>query len=404
MWPRPGSFVSKFVRRYLFSPKSHSVINIIASVSLLSVAVPTAAIIIFLAMFEGLERKVEELYMAVDADIELVAARGQMLDSSSLDFEAVRGVEGVEAIAPYIEQSIMLSATGRRETVTLRGVDSCYCDVLSIEEYVVDGELRSIYRGDILLGTTIASSLGVYGIGTEVELYALNRRQISSLLPLSGISRQTSHLGGVFSVNADIDSRLAIGEIGRVQHLLNREGRLSGVAIRIAEGEEVERVKQRLEWLVGDEVMVRTQAEKHSTMSAILRLERLAILLIGVLICLVATFSIVGALIMLITEKLRDIATLRSMGASNRLCRRIFIGEGLLLTFIGTMLGTLLGVGLALGQQHYGWVKIPGGFSILESYPVDLRFVDVVVVVAIIMTIGWLVSLFTVRARLNKNM
>lgn len=395
---------SKFARRYMFSPKSHSVINIIALVSLLSLAVPTAALIIFLAMFAGLERTVDELYSAVDADIELVASRGQMLDSESLNIEEIERVEGVAATAPFIEQSIMVAALGRRETLTLRGIDSCYLNVLNFDNYIFDGSIESIYRGDILLGTTAAANLGVYGIGTEVELYALNRRQISSLLPLSGVSRLGSHLGGVFSINEDVDSRLAIGELQRVQHLLNHEGRLSGVAIRIAQGENTEEVKQRIEEVVGAEVTVRTRDEKNSTMNAILRIERLAIILIGALICLIATFSIVGTLIMLITEKLRDIETLRALGANNKLIRRIFIGEGLLLTTIGSILGTLLGVGLALGQHHYGWIKIPGNFSILESYPVELRLIDVAVVVAIIFIIGVLVSTFTVRARLNKQM
>ncbi len=392
-----------FARRYMFSPKSRSVINIIACISLIAVAVPTAAMIVLLAMFDGLSASVARLNAAVDADIEVVAKRGQTFEYSDAQAQEIASLEGVSAVAPYIEQSVMASSAGRRTTIVLRGVDRSYYDVVELDEYLQAGRLESIYSGDIVLGVGLCSELAAFGIGTEIELYALNRRQISTLLPMSGISRVTTHLGGAVSANNDINSSLALGELGRVQQLLNYTGRVSALAIRGSEDADIEALERQLELFLGDEFDVVTRDEKNASINAILRMERFAILLIGCLIVLIATFSIVGSVLVLITEKRRDITTLRALGAKRQLIVGIFTGEGALLTLLGVALGVVLGTTIALVQQHFGVVKIPGD-QLLGSYPVELSLGDVAIVAAVVIATGCLVSWLTVRAKLKDTL
>ena len=217
----------KFARRYMFSPKSHSVINIIALVSLLAVAIPTAAMIILMAMFDGLTSTIAEYNRAVDADIEIVAKRGTTFDREAIDITSICNTEGVEATTSYIEQSVMASANGHRVTVSLRGVDSCYTEVIPIDRHLTLGDMNRIKAGDIILSRTVSGELAIFGMGAPIELYALNRKQISTLLPSSGISRYTSRLGGEVVTNTVNDASLAIGELTRVQELLKYECRLS---------------------------------------------------------------------------------------------------------------------------------------------------------------------------------
>lgn len=392
----------KFSRRYMFSPKSHSVINIISLVSVIAVAIPTAAMIILLAMFGGLSNTIQTIYSSVDADIEIIAKRGQTFESEALNIETIAEKEGIVAVAPYLEQSVMVATTARRSTVTLRGVDTSYFDVLPIERFLVRGSLQSLSQGNVILGTAASASLGIPGVNYPVELYALNRKQLSTLLPTSGISRHKCCLGGVISANADIDATFALVDLGVAEELLNYRGRWSGVAIKVGDNKQVESVKQELMAAVPEEFEVRTRDEKSAEMNALIRLERFAIILIGSFIAIVAAFAIVGAVVMLITEKRRDIRTLRSMGASRGLVRDIFIGEGVLLTLLGVVIGTVIGVGFSLGQQHFGWITIPGNM-VIDSYPVDLALGDTLLVVGIILTAGWGISSLTVRARLSKE-
>ena len=391
----------KFARRYMFSPKSHSVINIIASVSVLAVAVPTAAIIILMAMFDGLVATIEECNHAVDADIEICAARGQTFYRDSLDFEQLMRIEGVEASTAYIEQSVMAVVGEHRATISLRGVDDTYSDVIALDEHFIMGDMSVVERGQMVLSSSVAAELGVHHRrDAEINLYALNRKQISTLLPTSGISRSTQRLGGEVVTNAENDAMLAIADVESVQKLLNYSGRLSCVAIKLANDADAEAVRDELQRVVGKDFEVLTREDKNAATHAILRIEKFAILLIGMLIAVVAAFSIIGSVLMLITEKQRDIATLRTMGASRSLVTRIFVGEGMLLTIVGCLIGTILGVGFALGQQHFGWIKIPGNM-IVESYPVALNPWDVVVVNAIMLLIGLAISSLTVRAKIK---
>ena len=168
-----------FSRRYMFSPKSHSVINIIAMVSMVAVAIPTAAMIILLAMFGGLSRTIETIYSAVDADIEIIANRGQTFSSDSVDIELIRATEGVVAAAPYLEQSVMVATSSRRCTVRLRGVDSTYMEVLPISDFVVRGSVDALSQGNILLGTAASGSLGIPNVNypkPQAALHATTHR------------------------------------------------------------------------------------------------------------------------------------------------------------------------------------------------------------------------------------
>jgi lipoprotein-releasing system permease protein len=392
----------KFSRRYMFSPKSHSVINIIAMVSVVAVAIPTAAMIILLAMFGGISRTIETIYSAVDADIEIIAERGQTFSSDSVDIELIRASEGVAAAAPYLEQSVMAATSSRRCTVRLRGVDSTYVEVLPINDFVVRGSLETIEQGDIILGSVVCGSLGIPNVGYPVELYALNRKQLSTLLPTEGISRHSGRLGGVVSANADIDATFAMIDIEVAERLLNYKGKWSGVAVKVENREQTERVKRALQEVVGKHLEVRTREQKSADMNSLIRLEKFAIILIGTFIAIIAAFAIVGAVVMLITDKRRDISTLRSMGASRGLIHKIFVGEGALLTLVGAAIGTIIGVGFSLCQEHFGWIKIPGNM-VFESYPVELTAVDTVIVLGIVIVAGVGISHLTVRARLGKE-
>lgn len=395
---------SKFARRYMFSPKSHSVINIIVAVSLVAVAVPTAALVVLLAVFNGLNATIERLYSSVDADIEILAERGQTFAEESIDLDVLRDIEGVVAVAPYIEQSVMLSVGDRHAAVTLRGIDSLYTDALPIASLVGRGSIEAAtLDGDIVLGYGLAADIGAYNLGSEISLYALNRKQLSTLLPMSGLSRAKAQLGGIIDSNADIDATLALTSIDRLQRLAKYPDRLSGIVVNVADDSDTKAVCRALKGCVGEDFKVRTREEKNASMNAILRMEKVAVLLIGALIAIVAALSIVGSVVMLLTDKGRDIMTLRSMGADRSLIRNIFVGEGILLTMLGTAVGAVVGIGLSLGQEHFGWVGMPEGGAIIESYPVDLRTGDTMLVVAIFLVIGILVSRLTVAHTLRKK-
>lgn len=389
-------------RRYMFSPKSHSVINIIAFVSVIAIAIPTAATIILLSMFGGLDSTIKEIYSTADADMEITSIRGKNFQQAAIDYNAIVAIDGVCGYTSYIEQSVIISTVGYRNAVTLRGIDTNYANVLTVNRHITKGSLESISRGDILAGSTIAGSLGIYNaIGAEVELSALNRSDISSMLPMSGVTRMKSSLGGIISANAELDAKLVLMELTRTQELLNSPGMVTHVALDIEDGVNIPRIKREIKAVVGDSFEVKTREEKNASMTHIMELEKFAIMLIGCFIAIIAAFSMVGSVVMLLTEKRGDIVILRAMGVNNKLIRRIFVGEGMLLSMSGTLIGIILGIGFCLLQLYYGLIKIEGNM-VIDSYPIKIDALDVTIVALTMVCIGWIISQLTVRATLKK--
>ena len=390
-----------FARRYMFSPKSHSVINIIAIVSVIAVAVPTAATVILLSMFGGLDRTIREIYSSTDADMEITSCNGHTFDIEAIDIESLSEISGITAYTTYIEQSVMLKGRGERTVATLRGIDSNYCKVFTIEDYLTKGSMESINEGGVIAGATVAYNIGARDIGEPIELHALNRKQVSTLLPTSGVSRLRGSLGGIVVANAELDAEILLMDIARAQELLNHEGRATNISLKVDKGSDLKRIRGEVQRVVGGDFEVVTRDEKRGSMIDIMELEKFVIVLIGCFIALIAAFSIIGSVVMLMTEKRGDIATLRAMGCDLRLIRRIFVGEGMLLTIMGTTIGLMLGVGFCLLQQRYGIIPLEGNM-VIDSYPVEIDIYDIVTVTIIMVAIGWLISRLTVGATLKR--
>ena len=189
-----------FARRYFFSKKSHSVINLIAGVSVVSVAVPVAAMIVLLSVFNGFEQLVRSMNSHLDADLTLTPREGQTFGIESLDTAALRRLPGVEAVSLALEQSALMEYRGRQAMVTVRGVADGYDRVVPVAECITAGDY-AVRLGDLdrlVVGRGVAYELGLRSLGeSDGVLYALRRTGFSSLLPVEGYTRRQAEVAGV---------------------------------------------------------------------------------------------------------------------------------------------------------------------------------------------------------------
>ena len=384
----------RFALRYLVSPKSHSVINIIASVSLISMAVPVAAMVILLSVFNGFEGLVRELYKAVDADIEIRST--QLLRS---DDEALRRhiaeCEGVEALSFVVERQALLSYRDHRTTVQLRGVDSNYDKVVPIADYVSLGDAR-VEVGDfdrLLVGEGVAHELGMYSTAAgDVCVMSLGGGAIGSLLPALAMHSEELEVCGSFVIDQQHASSFALTSLRAADRIFGCEGTADAVLVRVEEGATPRKVVEALGQRLGEEYSVISREDKNSAFYAIMRYEKWGVFLISLLVLLVASLSIVGTVVMLIIEKRDEQPTLRSMGADNSFLQGVFVREGLLLSGVGGVAGLIVGVVVTLAQQHFGFVKMPNGNFLIENYPVELQVVDLVVIFVTFMAVAAAIS------------
>lgn len=389
--------------RYLRSPKSHSVINIISRVSMVAMAVPVAALIILLSIFNGLDLMVQDHLQAVDADLRITAREGTTFKKESIDSVALSSIDGIRSVSCVLEQSAMAESEGRRVLITLKGVDRNYPQTLPIAERLISGSFTTELdeESSIVVGQRIAMQLALQrdGLGREVSLYSINRQRISSLLKMGGYTRRDLPVAGIFAIDED-NGLVGFTSLSMAQELFNYQGRISSVELSLEPEVDQQQVAEAVKALLGEEFRVQTRYESNS-IYRLMNLERWGVFFIAVIVMIVASLSIVGTLIMVIIDKQDDIATLRMMGASQRVIYRIFTTEGSFMAAISLVAGLILGVGLSLAQQHFGLVSIATQTLLIDSYPIDLRLSDVVLCTLAYSAIAFVVIHLTVKGALR---
>lgn len=399
--------VSLFARRYLFSRNSRSVINIISGVSLVAVSVPVAAMIILLSVFNGFEGLVRQTWSAFDADLTITPARGVTFGVEEIDVAEVGSSGVVEATSFIVEQEALVTYGEHRATVTVRGVDEEYTDVVPVAETIIAGDYQ-LCNGEemdnILLGQGVAYALGSnFSKSQGAKVYAVRRNSFSTLLPMDGYAVAELPVAGVFAVDAETDGGNVITSLRRAQSLFDYPNAATALLVKVVDDVSHDKAKDAVQQIVGEEFDVKTRNELNATLNRLMLYEKWGIFFIALMVLVVASFSIVGALVMLIIDKKKDIATLKALGADIPLVRRIFTAEGVLICGIGGCVGLLLGILLVLVQQHFGIIRMPTDGFLVDTYPVELRISDIVMVVSAFVVVVPLISAMTVRTMIKRE-
>lgn len=396
-----------FAKRYLFSKKSHSIINAISVVSALAVAIPVMAMVILLSVFNGLEGLIKSMYSNFDPDILIAPARGKVFDISDVPEQRLLSVEGIEAVSYYLEEGVLFGyRDGEPVFGTLRGVDSMYSTVLPIDTLITSGEYRLRF-GDFpeaVVGQGMAYSLGLRThFSYPLSVYIPRKGTISVLLPSTLYKQRDLFPSGIFALDAETDSKYVLAPIDFAQELLNYEGKASAVSVKLIPGASESQVKAALAVMLGDSFKIQSRYEQKEEFYRIMVLERWGIFFIALLVLIVASFSLIGSLVMLIIDKQKDISTLISMGSDIRFLRNIFTTEGMLIYGAGAMLGLILGLGVAFVQQTFGIVGIGAETFLVDAYPVKVKLTDILLIIITFTALSYIISHFTVRYMIPKD-
>ena len=282
----------------------------------------------------------------------------------------------------------------------MRGVDDAYAAVFPLDSVVSAGEYR-VRLGDIerlVMGQLMTYMLGIRSLAdADVNVYAVRRGSFSSLLPFDNYTRRTVPLGGVYSLDLETERTYVLARrCGSHRDFAAIPAVFRGLSSACARAPMRSRCAGLLARLSGDDYRVRTRHELRASFHRIMTYEKWGVFFISLLVLVIASFSVVGALAMLIVDKRRDIATLRALGADTSLVRAIFRSEGLLICGLGAACGALLGVGLSLLQQHFGLIEIPAETLLAKSYPVEFRPGDLLAVLVAFGLVAYVISNITV--------
>ncbi len=395
-----------FARRYLFSRKSRSVINLIAGVSCFALAMPAAAMVILLSVFNGFDGLIRSMASTFDADLTLSLRQGTSFNVTELDTEAMKRIEGVRSLSPVFERKVMMGFESGRIAATLRGVDDGYDRTVPLGEALYAGHFE-VTRGDVdcaILGRSLAYELGFryYGDDPPIEIYALGRGSFSSLLPMDAFNRRKAQVSALFMLDAQTEGQYVITSLRLARDLFDAQDLATAIMVRLDDGADEKRVREELLRIAGEDFRARNRYEMNPMLYRMITAEKRGIFLITLLVLIVASFSAVGALVMLIIDKRDDVETLRALGAPTPFIRRIFICEGLLIGAVGGGAGLLLGLLLSLGQQHFGWIAMPADNFVISSYPVIFRWTDFIAAAAALVAVVSVVSVATTRRMISN--
>ncbi len=396
-------------KRYLFAKKSHNVINIISAISAIGMAIGTAALIIIMSVYNGFDSLIRSMLSNVEPDLMITPATGKVFVPEGETYDWIYDQPSVKNMCGVLQEQVFINYDGQQGLAKAKGVDWIYEDETPLKDHIRDGEFK-LHRGDVPLasvGSGLAYSMGINPrFVSPIEIYFPSRtRRLSMANPISSIESIKVWPSSIFSVNNEVDAELMILPIEKMRELLEYDDEVSAVEIRLAEGtdgKELKRLQKEISTMLGPDFKVKDRFQQNESLYKMMRYEKAAIYMILIFIIIIIAFNIFGSLSMLIIEKRGDIETLRSLGAQDRLIRRIFVLEGWMISLTGLAAGLVVGTGFALLQQHFGFIKMPGQF-IVQAYPVILSWTDILLTVIGVAAIGYIIALLPVASFYRKE-
>ncbi|MDL2256262.1 FtsX-like permease family protein [Parabacteroides sp. OttesenSCG-928-G06] len=391
-------------RRYLFSKKSHNAINIISMVSVCGVLIATVALVCALSVFNGFNSLVAMMFSSLDPELKVTPRTGKVFDPQAPEIESLRRLAEIEVFSEVLQDNALIKSGDRQVVGIVKGVDNRYREQTDIDRALVDGEFR--LREDVVdyatLGMGLAYSLGTrVGFVTPLEIYAPKRNErINTLAPMASFDKEYAYTGAIFRISQAIyDDSYMLVPIELARSLYRYETEVSAIELKLTPETDIKRVKKEISQLLGDRYLVQDRYEQHEDSFRMMQVEKAITFLILCFILAIALFNLVGSLSMLINEKKEDIKTLRNMGADDSLIRRIFLFEGWLISGVGAVGGIVIGLILCWLQIRFGLIQLgtTAGTFIVDAYPVQVLFPDILLIFITVLTIGFLASWYPVR-------
>ena len=384
--------------RYLKAKRKQTFVSLITLISIAGVMVGVTALIVVIAVMNGFKEDLRDKILGVTSHV--VISR---FDGNISKYQEVRAkvgeVSGVNAATPFIYTQVMISSRKAISGAVLRGIEpKTASKVINLPKNMRAGSLEELEAENkpegmrstpgIILGNELARNIGALRGEPVTVISPLGR-----LTPLGRVPRsQTFRVAGIFDSGMyEYDSTIAYVSLWAAQRFLGIGDRVTGIEVRVDDIYEADRVAKAIgKALDGYPYWSRDWMRMNKNLFSALKLEKIVMFIILTLIILVAAFNIVGTLIMVVIEKTRDIAILKSMGATRRSIMKIFMIEGAVIGLVGTLLGLLGGYTLCKLLATYKFIELPSDVYYISTLSVQMNPLDVAIIAlaAIVITLA----------------
>jgi lipoprotein-releasing system permease protein len=346
----------------------------------------TMVLILVLSVFNGFEGMVKDLYSTFYTDIKITAAQGKAITLTPEQIIQLKHFEEVKNLSLVVEEKALLQNGPYQSVIYLKGVDSAYKHVAGVAQNLTEGVEYNIGTAEeprLIVGIGVEDALGIRADleAIPLDMYLPRKTGSAQLNVLEDISNNRIQPSASFRIQQDFDNKYGITNIDFLKHALRLQPNdYTAVEMVLKDADEANAVKRKIKSLLDDAYLVQNKYEQNKSLYAIMNLERWVIYGVLCLILVVAAFTMIGTLTMLVLEKQKDIGVLHALGSQRSFIQGVFLTEGMLLAVLGSGVGMLLAFIIAHLQMHYHLVPLQGGSFLIDYYPVKLRWQDFLLV------------------------
>ncbi len=382
--------------RYVRSKSSQNVINIINRMSIFVLIIGGASLMIVLAGFSGLRTFSMSFSNFFDPDLKIFPKIGKIFSLSPMQEAALKESGVVASYTKVLEERVFLNSRGKNYIAYIKGVDENYPKVNAVDSILVISPKEWLLSEDyVVVGNIIAETLnlGLFTSTTPLQIIVPKAGKGSITSSSTPYREETVLLSDYYQVTEDLDSKYVFATLSLAQRLTGvQSNEVSAIEIKLSKGVSVTEGKKHLQKVLGDAFVIKDRMALNEDLYKMFQTENLATYLIFTLVLIVALFNLVGAIIMMILDKRKNLYTLFALGMTERQIRSIFFLQGVIVSLLGAIFGVGLGVGIAWLQKTYPMLYINPNAAVPIAYPMDIRLLEIVVVFFTIFVLGIIAS------------
>ena len=388
-------------KRYMLPGRGEAFIALVAGISLAAVMLGVAALVIVMSVMNGFRAELLDRIVGLNGHA-IIQAYGGRLDNWEDLLEEVRETPGVVSASPLIEQPLLATFNGRAEAVAVRG--NTQEDIAELQPNVLQGDIASVRPGEqtVAVGSRLAMNLGAR-LGDTITIINPQGRPT----PFGTVPRQVGYtIAAIFEVGIyDYDKAFVIMPIPEAQTLLMIGDAVQMIEVTTEDADTVGRTLAPLTERLAGQALVSDWRSINASLFEALEIERVAMFFVLSIIVLVAVFNILSSLIMLVRSKTRDIAIMRTMGATRKSLLKIFVTVGFVVGAIGTFAGLILGALVLIFRQNIvRGIELVSGQNLwdpqirfLTELPAKTDPKEVIAIVALALVLSFLATLYPAR-------
>jgi lipoprotein-releasing system permease protein len=383
---------------------------------MVGIAVITAALVIILSAFNGMEKMIQHIYSEFDSDITITTVKGKTFVESEVDWAKLAKIEGVKSFSRAIEEIVVLRHEKKWVNATLIGVEKNFLEAIQINKRTENNQFVHLVKGvGTLLDKKTGQTLGLIGGGLmqklnlqignpndpeSVLIYA-PKRNIKLRPGKTPFNTDRLFLAGAMNYNREVNEEIILWSLDNARNLLRYENELTHVFVDVNEksGWSNDDVKQKISEILDPRFEIKTNYEKNELIYQTSKSERLVVVLILIFIFILASFNLIASLTMLFLEKKDNMFTLKSMGFTNTQLFRVFLFEGMLISGTGMIVGLILGYAICFAQLIFELIVIPGPNL---AFPIAFSWSDFFLIFGSLACLSFVFSYFPVRVLIGN--